>query len=79
MFLAKSMVMYVGIASFSPNVYKNGVLNRHPRDIEDFTVSNENVIEWLYMLGAENIIDSEELSAWLLQQASVHKQKAENC
>ena len=57
LFLAKSMVMYVGIASFSPNVYKNGVLNSHPRDIEDFMVSNENVIEWLYMLGAENILD----------------------
>lgn len=79
MFLAKSMVMYVGIASFSPNVYKKAVLNRHPRDIEDFTVSNEDVIEWLLALGAENVIDSEEVSAWRLQQAEVHKRKAENC
>lgn len=63
MFLAKSMVRYVGIASFSPSVFKNGTYNTHPRNVEDFTVSNEDVIKWLHTLGAENIIDSKGVSA----------------
>ena len=57
MFLAKKMVTYVGIASFSPSVFKNGAYNMHPRNVEDFMVSNEDVVKWLCILGAENIID----------------------
>ena len=58
MLLAKNMVLYAGFSKFSPSVFKNDVTyNMHPSDIEDFLMSNNDVIRWLYSLGAENIID----------------------
>ena len=59
MFLAKKMVTYLGIASFSPRVFKNGAYNMHPRNVEDFTVSNDDVTKWLHDLGAESIINEQ--------------------
>lgn len=58
MLLAKNMVLYAGFSKFSPSVFKNDVTyNMHPSDIKDFLVSNNVVMKWLHILGAENIID----------------------
>ena len=63
MLLAKNMVLYAGFSKFSPSVFKgdvyNDVYNMHPSDIKDFLVSNDNVVRWLYNLGAESIIDEQ--------------------
>lgn len=63
MLLAKSMVLYAGFSKFSPSVFKgdvyNDVYNMHPSDIKNFLVSNDNVVRWLYNLGAESIIDEQ--------------------
>lgn len=60
MLLAKNMVLYAGFSNFSPSVCKNGLYNNmHPSNVEDFLVSNDDVVKWLHSLGAENIIDEQ--------------------
>lgn len=60
MILAKEMVIYAGFSNFSPSVCKNGLYNMHPSNVEDFLVSNDDVVKWLHSLGAESIIDEQE-------------------
>lgn len=60
MILAKEMVIYAGFSNFSPSVCKNGLYNMYPSNVEDFLVSNDDVVKWLHSLGAESIIDEQE-------------------
>lgn len=54
--LAKEIVEYEGAINCNPTVVKNGFINNYPYYLEDFIVSDEDLISWLKELGAEEYV-----------------------
>lgn len=54
--LAKEIVEYEGVVNCNPIVVKNGRLIQYPISWTDFIISNEDLINWLKDIGAEEFI-----------------------